>query len=268
MKQLQFRNYSYVFKPSWMGALTTLLCVLLFIKFGLWQYNKAVQKQNIHMAYDKAATGEAINFPLSKLDKNAINSWKFKKVVVTGIYDTRYQYLLDNQVEGTQAGYHVISPLKIENSSQFVLINRGWILGKNTHTDLPEFKTPIGKQVVVGQVWVPSAKIFSLENKNDSTQRFKNNNPVLPMVWQNMDMIKYQQMVPFSVSPLLIKLDQHSQAGGFIRNWQIPAERITTNMGYAYQWFGFALASILIFFYMSITKVMSSNNQKQDVHPS
>jgi len=57
------------------------------------------------------------------------------------------------------------------------------------------------------------------------------------------------------VSPMAIKLDAASNAGGFVRNWQIPAERITTNLGYAYQWFGFALATLLIYIYMSVTLV-------------
>jgi surfeit locus 1 family protein len=38
-------------------------------------------------------------------------------------------------------------------------------------------------------------------------------------------------------------------------------ERIATNMGYAYQWFGFALAALLIFLYMSISKVKLGQQQ-------
>ena len=75
-----------------------------------------------------------------------------------------------------------------------------------------------------------------------------------------MNIEKYTSNVPFVVSELAVKLDQDSHAGGFVRNWQIPAERITTNLGYAYQWFGFAFAALLIFFYVSTTKVRSENN--------
>jgi surfeit locus 1 family protein len=62
---------------------------------------------------------------------------------------------------------------------------------------------------------------------------------------------------------MTIKLDQSSDAGGFIRNWQVPADRIATNIGYAYQWFGFALAALLIYLYMSITKISPVIKQKQ-----
>ncbi len=66
-------------------------------------------------------------------------------------------------------------------------------------------------------------------------------------------------MTNIAVSPLVIKLDAKVAEGGFVRNWQIPASRISTHIGYAFQWFGFALASLLIFLYMSIRKVENNS---------
>lgn len=249
MKQVQFRMHRIIFRPSLAGTVITLICISVFIKFGLWQYHKAQQKQVIQAAYNEAKLDVALKFPLDFINNKVLNvdDWKYKKVTVTGVYETKYQFLLDNQVESHMAGYHVITPLKIDHSSQYVLVNRGWILGKNTHTELPIFDTPNGQQTLSGQIWVPSKKIFTLEDKTPVT-----NDQSWQMVWQNMDIDKYRHKVPFLVSELAIKLDQNSEAGGFIRNWQVPAERIATNIGYAYQWFGFALAALLIYIYMSL----------------
>jgi len=247
----QFKMQRFIFKPTLLGIALTLVCIPLFIKFGFWQYNKAQQKLMIQAAYNQAEVGNALHFPVKVLNAAA---WNYKKVTVTGVYEPKYQFLLDNQVEGNRVGYHVITPLKIDQTNEYVLINRGWILGKDTHTELPLFTTPLTPQVVTGQVWVPSKKIFSLEAK-PAVNMIKQG---LDPVWQNMDMDRYQHAVPFSVSEIAIKLDQHCDAGGFIRNWQVPAERIATNMGYAYQWFGFALATLLIFIYMSVSKVKPS----------
>ncbi|MDI1309686.1 MAG: SURF1 family protein [Methylotenera sp.] len=263
MKQMQFRMHRYVFQPTALGIAITLLCIPLFIKLGLWQYSKAQQKQLIHEAYDQAKLDKALEFPLGITDSSAnhVNDWKYKKVSVQGVYDTNYQFLLDNQVEGDRVGYHVITPLKIDNSNEYVLVNRGWILGKDTHTELPVFNTPEGKQTLTGQIWVPSKKIFTLEGPVDSSEvSAQLGNQHWQPVWQNISMEKYKRSVPFNVSELAIKLDQESTAGGFVRNWQIPADRITNNLGYAYQWFGFAFAALLIFFYISTTKVRPENN--------
>ncbi len=264
MKQLQFRMHRYVFQPTLVGTLITLICIPLFIKLGLWQYHKAQQKQAIHMAYDQAKLDVALNFPIGIVDNNIvnINDWKYKKVTVKGVYETKFQFLLDNQVEGDRVGYHVVTPLKIDNSSEYVLVNRGWILAKDTHTELPVFDTPAGTQTIDGQIWVPSKKIFTLESKEPELSKNSNiSNQTWEAVWQNMDMNKYKQSVPFQVSAMAIKLGKDSSGGGFVRNWQIPAERITTNIGYAYQWFGFAAAALLIYLYLSITKIRPENNK-------
>jgi surfeit locus 1 family protein len=262
MKQMQFRIHRYVFQPTLVGTIITLLCIPLFIKLGLWQYNKAQQKIAIHEAYDQAKLDVPLKFPIGIIDTKISNfdDWKNKKVTVKGVYETKYQFLLDNQVEGDRVGYHVITPLKIDNTSEYVLVNRGWILAKDTHSELPVFITPTGIQTVSGQIWVPSKKIFTLENKASfAEEKQDSKNHTLHPVWQNIDMQKYKHIVPLTVSELVIKLDQNSHAGGFIRNWQIPAERITTNLGYAYQWFGFASAALLIYLYMSIAKIKPEN---------
>ncbi|MDP3087236.1 MAG: SURF1 family protein [Methylotenera sp.] len=267
MKNLmQFKDFHYQFRPTLLGILLTLICIPLFIKFGLWQYNKAQQKLEIQAAYHHAEDGGALQFPLNDT-KNLLDTdwWKYKKVTVTGTYETKYQFLLDNQVEGKRVGFHVITPLKISNTSQYVLVNRGWILGKDTHTEIPTFVTPKGIQTLTGQIWVPSTKIFTLENEAIIDQSLKSKTENWKPVWQHMNIVKYKQSVPFTVSEMAIKLDQTSNAGGFVRNWQVPVERITTHIGYAYQWFGFASATLLIFIYMSFTKVRVEINPSLDI---
>jgi len=253
MKKIQFEMQRFIFKPSLIGTLLTLLFIPLFIKFGLWQYHKATQKQAIQVAYNQATVEAALKFPLEVLNPA---DWSYKKVSVSGVYATKYQFLLDNQVEANRVGYHVITPLNISDT-QYVLVNRGWILGKDIHSELPAFETPAGVQTVTGQVWLPSKKIFSLEDKTLGST----NSQKLELVWQHMDLDKYQRLVPFVVSPLAIKLDQNSAAGGFVRNWQVPTARIMTHIGYAYQWFGFAIATLLIYIYMSFFRVKSPSGR-------
>ena len=243
MTQKQFRFCSYSFRPSWLGFAVLVICVSLFIKLGLWQYNKAKLGQQVQTSYNESLDHEALELPAS-LENPEL--WKYKKVKINGRYETEYQILLDNQVEDNRAGFHVLTPLKIEGRNDYVLINRGWIPGGARHEDLPAISTPEGPVEIIGLVWLPSKKIFTLESKSERAQWSK--------VWQNMDMERYQRSVPLHLLPVVIRLDAKSNAGGFVRNWQLPAEKIATNLGYAYQWFGFAVASILIFLYTSIHK--------------
>jgi len=244
MAQKQFRFSNYLFSFSWTGLLVLMICVPLFIKLGLWQYNKAKLKQEIQASYNNSLDHDALGLP-DRL--NDLDEWKYKKIKIKGHYETQYQILLDNQIEDSRAGFHVLTPLKIDGRNDYILVNRGWVAGGSTHTDIPVIATPENTVEIVGLVWVPSKKIFTLEDKTEHKQW---NN-----VWQHMDMERYQKSVTINVLPVVIKLDAKSNAGGFVRNWQLPAEKIATNMGYAYQWFGFAIASILIFLYTGISKI-------------
>lgn len=259
MKNLmQFKNSHYQFKPSLVGTLATLICIPLFVNFGLWQYDKAQKKIAIQAIYNQAKVHDILNFPVIEQHQKSFNieGWKYKKVKLTGVYEAKYQFLLDNQVEQSRVGYHVITPLKIENSSEYVLINRGWILGLDQHASQPKFDTPSEVVTIIGQAWVPSKKIFTLE-KTDNT--VKSDKSTWQAVWQNINMDQYRRSVPFEVSDIVVKLDPESDAGGFIRNWQVPADRITTHLGYAYQWFGFALSTLLIYLYMSFSRIKSAS---------
>lgn len=243
---------TYRFRPSWIGLLVTACCIALFVKLGFWQYEKAEKKRQLQSVYDSYLQHEPVNLPEAFPDREA---WRYRPVKVNGEYVTQYQLLLDNQIEDGRAGYHVITPLRIGNSQRLVLVDRGWVPASASHTDLPAIETPQGPQEIIGQGWIPPDKFYSLgEESADVKQPWQ-------VLWQNMDMKRYQKLVRLEVLPVVIRLDPASNAGGFVRNWVRPDDRITTHIGYAYQWFGFAVAAFLIFIAASFRKNLTSQNK-------
>lgn len=254
MLEISFKSQRYQFKPTWLGLLLTLVSMSLFVKLGLWQYHKAQLKMELQSAYQDENVSNQHHFPLQLLkvgdEKNA--KWKYKHVKLSGTYEPTYQILLDNQVSESKAGFHVITPLKITGTDEYVLVNRGWIEANPQHADIPIVETPSDQVVVEGMIWLPSQRYFTLD-ENQASAKFSH-------VWQYLDMQEYQKKVPIKVSALMIKLDKNSKAGGFVRDWEVPEERIVTHLGYAYQWFGFTLSAFLIFLYMSLVKVGHQSN--------
>ena len=53
---------------------------------------------------------------------------------MSGNYDKRYQVLLDNQVDNTVVGYHVLTPLQIEGAKEYILVNLSKIIVEITGT--------------------------------------------------------------------------------------------------------------------------------------
>ena len=244
---MQFRFLNVEFKPTLLGTLITLVCIPTFIKLGFWQYDKAALKQKIQANFEQTNANQSPNLKDYLLNSEQL---EFKKIEVDGEYDKHYQILIDNKVENSLAGYHVITPLKIQNSDTYVLVNRGWIQGNKARADIPTFDTPKGVLKIKGMAWLPTKKIFTLEDKTQAATNAK-----WQLVWQNLDMQKYVKTAPIKILPIIVKLDNDSAAGGFVRNWEMSADRIVTHMGYAYQWFGFAFAALAIYLYLSIKKL-------------
>ena len=231
------------FRPTLVGTLVTICCIPLFIKLGFWQYSKAEQKQALQAQYDASSSHQAEAMPE---DLSNPQTLRYKQVEVTGEYVKQYQILLDNQVEGETAGYHVITPLKVDGKEELVLVDRGWIAASDNHADVPQIDVPIGAQKVLGQIWVPSKKFYTLSPQPVENGQWQ-------ILWQNMDMDAYAKAVPMKVLPVAIRMSPDNQ-GGFVRNWIRPDDRIATHLGYAYQWFGFAFAAFAIYLFVGFRR--------------
>lgn len=234
----------YTFRPSIGMTLATLVVMAICIKLGFWQYNKAEAKQALQQQLEKGMLAAPVDFPQTIAD---IESWRYRRVKFVGTYASSDQVLLDNQVENTVAGYHVLTPVRLENSNQYVLVNRGWVAGTPDRKP-PVIQTPEGRQEFVGDIIIPPAKFFTLEAPQPTDGKWQE-------VWQNIDMQRYTKAVSFEVRPFVVRLDPLNTAGGYIRKWPRPGERVTMHLGYAYQWFGFALTLFVIYVVLNVKKV-------------
>ena len=250
---MKFKNK--YFKSTIKATLITLILAITCMKLGSWQLNKAQFKLSLQAQYSKYENDPATQLPtnFSNLDE-----MRYKKVRVHGKYLPQYQILLDNQFDGERAGYYVLTPLAIDGSENIILVNRGWIEASENHNQIPEVNTPLTSQSVEGFVWVPSHKFYTLEKKTNTKEWNK--------VWQNIDLDLYTQLVPKKVLPIILKMSPNNE-GGFARHWVRPDDRVQTHLSYGYQWYGFAIASILIYLYLgfkknNITKVNSKRITK------
>jgi surfeit locus 1 family protein len=227
----------HCFRPRLLPTLLALALIALFISFGQWQWNKASVKGNLQTLFDTRSAEPTIQMPAATADAA---SMRYRQVFVRGRYEPEFQILIDNRVHREQAGYHVVTPLRIENSEMRVLVNRGWIPALAEHSRTPAVETPAGIVEVSGMAIIPGTRYFTLgTEKAGSTAEWQS-------VWQNLDLARYGKAVSFSLQPLIIQLSPASQAGGFAREWPRPDERIERHVGYAFQWWGFALATVLI----------------------
>lgn len=224
-----------------LGGLLLLVLLPAFISLGLWQWRKAEVKLAAQSELDSRSTDAPVAMPTLGVDGESL---RFRRVIVRGRYDATRQVLIDNRLHQERAGYHVITPLRLEGSPMHVLVNRGWLPAAPDHRLLPEAPVPEGVVEVTGIAVVPGQRFFNL-----AAQPASGWDPV----WQNLDLERFRQVVGYPLQGVVIQLDP-ATPGGYVREWPRPDERAERHRSYALQWFGFAAASLGIWAYFLVRR--------------
>lgn len=227
------------FRPGLAPTLAVALLLPAFLALGLWQLHRADEKRTLQEEYDARANGPAVRIE-PRLQR--AEDLRFFRVSVRGHYESAHQVLVDNRVHQGRAGYHVVTPLRIENSDVRVLINRGWVPVGEDRAQLPRTEAPPGAQEIAGVATVPTDKPFRLGPEallRDDGQT----------VWQHADLARFIGSVRYPVQPVVVLLDPRNAAGGFTRDWTRLDAGIAVHQGYAFQWFALALSLMALYLF-------------------
>lgn len=238
------------FQPRLVPSLVFAALLPLFLYLGYWQLQRAEEKRLMQAEYDTRAHGPAVQVERRVQSPQEL---QFYRVVARGYYETAHQILIDNRVHQGRVGYHVITPLRFENSDVRLLVNRGWIAIGESRDRLPAIDVPAGLQRITGVATVPAEKYFTLAEPEPGWQR----------VWQNMDMARYTAAVPFPVQPVVVLLDPEVTAGGYTRDWSRLDAGISVHQGYAFQWFMLAAALSSIYLFLSLRRTDSESKEEK-----
>lgn len=244
----------YRFRPGLVPTIAVLLLVPVLTSLGFWQLDRAAQKRAIQVEYDARSQEPALAIGVQA---RAAEELRFHRVVAKGSYDPAYQILIDNRIHRGQAGYHVITPLRIGDGKMRVLVNRGWVPLGATRAELPPAPAPQGTLEVRGIATVPREIAFMLGEPEPLSGSWRR-------VWQHLDMPRYAQAVPFPVQPVVILLDPESAAGGFTRDWDRLNAGIAVHQGYAFQWFTLAAAVLVLYVVLNLSRARGSGGRIAD----
>jgi surfeit locus 1 family protein len=152
---------------------------------------------------------------------------------------------LDNRQENGQPGVHVITPLRIEGSEMRILVNRGWVGWSQGRSVLPVVATPSGRVKIIGLAAVPSSKKFFLMPDHPEAQI---------KLWSRIDLPRFEKMVGHPLQPVVLQQTGGDSSDTLVRHWAPPEDRVGMHRGYAFQWFGMAVALLLFYAFASFRK--------------
>ncbi len=212
-----------------------LLGLCLFVYLGLWQSGKG-DRLAAELA-QAAARNHLGAIPVGEalVDAKALQD---APITVSGYFEPQNQIFLDNRQEGDLPGVHVITPLKIDGSETRILVNRGWVGWRNGRGVLPTVSTPAGKVQVTGLAFVPSTKKFFLMPDHPEAAS---------QLWARLDLARAAAVLGKPLQPVVLLQNKNDASDALARNWAPPEDRVSMHRGYAFQWFGMAVA-LLIFY--------------------
>ena len=221
----------------WFPTLATVVGVAVFIAAGHWQQRRMHDKETLRAQEDAAALAP----PVSLAALGADSDWpalRYRSVSAAGSFDARRQILVDNKVHDDRVGYHVVTPLTLQDG-RTVLVDRGWIAQGASRSVLPSVAPPEGAVTVVGRLTIPTRGYLELERDTTAGP-----------VWQNLDPARFAAASGVAVLPAVIEETASSGAGDeLVRDWPAPDFGIEKHRIYMMQWYSFAALAAGLWLY-------------------
>ena len=238
------------FVPNWkILALSALLLPVLLL-LGNWQLSRSAEKQQILAQLD-ARTRQPV-VPIETLigDQQDTHSIRYRVVRVTGSFDNRHNFLLDNRVRQGRPGYEVITPLYTD-SGQWLLVNRGWIAApqyRHQRPAIPEIKGPVQ---LTGNIYTPLEKTTITYDPQTGW----------PNVIQSLDFARMGESLGHGIAPLTVRL-RDGETGSLQTGWPAINVQPHKHIAYAVQWFSMALALLVLTFFSNFRRTDNDNDQQ------
>ena len=205
---------------KWWFVIVVTPVVLLCIKAGLWQLDRAGEKEQL---IQRLSVGEALLTTPSDLTTASIEASTYKVKLPVRLVDSNFVYL-ENRIQDRVAGYEVFAKALTAQGEVGLFINLGWIEGAASRDSLPSLD--LSRDFDLDALWVPITDSYFMSDafpeQMDNSTRVQSLKGVIP-----------DDVLPgmFIASNVLS------------RNALGPKPRLgpETHYGYAVQWFLLAL---------------------------
>jgi len=236
----------YYFRFSILGTVLAIIGISVFFNLGTWQVNRAELKEKMQHEIESKRNKAAFTLKASMSD---IADKVYTPVKAFGHYDAKNEILIDNEIHQGKAGYHVLTPLILEDKQSVIMVNRGWVPLGRSRDILPELVTPAGHIAVNGRISRHKSKPALILDQS-------NTNP--GKVWPYFDSEKYAQHTGYNLLPVVILMDDKI-GEGYIRNWPKHDAKMGMHIGYAIQWYVFAAIVLITYIAVNLKKKEQSD---------
>ncbi|WP_410473910.1 SURF1 family protein [Guyparkeria sp. TX1] len=231
------------FRPALVQSLATLVLLPVFVGLGVWQVQRAAEKQ--HLLEAESAATQASPVPIGSLGPTNVPL----HARASGRYD-EHLFLLDNRVRNRRAGYEVLAPLRITDD-EAVLVNLGWIAQGESRELLPTVGAPTGTVQVTGLAMTPQPPPFELSDRETFAAGW-------PKVVQTAAPGTLEKELGYRLRPVVLYPDGSEVAAHKVEVMHEFGP--SRHHAYAAQWFGFAVVLVIVYLWHGLHRGKQGRN--------
>jgi surfeit locus 1 family protein len=219
----QFRRF---FPP-----LAATFLILLFVSLGLWQLDRAAEKNSVRAQFEDDAPYTQVTGDMPVTE--------FQRIEASGHYLGERQVLIDNMFLDGRPGLYAITAFRYSTDRPLLIVNRGFIARPPANAAKPDLGVAADTRTIRGRVGsLPKVGIRSRDAFQDGDDWPKT--AIYPTL-EDLSGALGEDLLPF-VLLLGPEMDD-----GFVRRWQPHDRGPMMHYGYALQWFAMAAAVAGIF---------------------
>lgn len=236
-------------RPSWFAVVLTVVGVLVFVRLGIWQLDRATQKEQLAQRFANASHAPLVDF--SNLPKS-LEAQRYPHVRVHVRYLAKHVYMLDDQIHGDRQGVQVFTPALVRAtcasgtpcspaSSRVLLVDMGFLPRQNGMRSLPDLPPLKSTDAQVSGLYAPPPPAGLRLGGNALARQ-----STWPKLTTYLDLQQVGADLDRPVYPRILLLD-HDPSVPYIRAWKPQTMPPARHRAYAFQWFSFAAAAVAIF---------------------
>lgn len=249
------------FSPRLVPTLAAMAMFALTLYLAIWQQGRAAEKRALQAEFVQRVAAQPVM--LSSATRDGI-TLHYRQVIAHGEWDIAGQIFLDNKTDDAgngQAGYHVITPLKLARTTElsrsgaavedglhldtFVLVNRGWIARSAAYPVPPIVSAPAGKIDVVGVSTLPNTRFLELSDA-----------AIQGPVWQNLTIARYRTATQRDVLPIIVLASQTKPDSlqALRPLTEKPDARVEKHIEYMLTWYSLAATVLALWIGLNIRR--------------
>ncbi|MBE1300416.1 MAG: hypothetical protein GJ680_10995 [Alteromonadaceae bacterium] len=226
-------------------TLIALVVFVILMKLGFWQLQRAEQKAEYLQQLEQNNKTKVTEITADLFAAEAPVGGRFH---LSGKVANDKLYYWDNRIVNGQVGYQVLVP--VQTNLGWILLDLGWVKGNAQRGTLPGVDVPSVIEDELVALWLPKKNALIKETLDIKA-------PWPKLVQEvNVSLLSQHFAQPF-LPRVAVKLEQSTK---FITNYKpvvLPPEK---HIAYAVQWFGLAIAVLVVFGFAVRKKHDNSSN--------